>query len=211
MRTPHNVESPGHETLGHSSGIYSCSKDIQKALKEKPTKSNLLSHAVKAKEDNPMDNGKNGRQAHPNKHGSPKGSPSGCAESGKSGDNNTAHPNSTNHGPVPVLKIGDTVKAVEDTGYKASHDESHNPDIVERVSDACNHRRMIRYSVISCRHAKAEGSPGEETGKSEDIRFGCVPVSRTKQMIESVCCRSSNHRWQEVGVDVDRLIVKVTQ
>lgn len=180
MRTPHDIESPGHETFGYSSRIDPCTKDIQEALKKKPTESNLLSHASKAKKEDAMDHGKDGRQAHPDKHGSAKWTPGGRAESGKDGNDHTAQSNGTDHGPIPVLELGDTVEPVEHAGYKAPNNKSHDPNVVKRITNAGNHWRMIRDSVVGGRHTKAEASPGEEATKGEDIGIGCIPVPRSK-------------------------------
>lgn len=136
VRAAPNIELSRVQTLRYPRRIDARAKNIQKALKKKPTETDLLAHAVDPKDGQAMKHGENGGQAHPDKHGCTEWPPTGRSELRDDRDADTAETDGANHGPVAVLKFRDAVEPVKDAGHEAPHNETHDPDIVESIANA---------------------------------------------------------------------------
>lgn len=60
-------------------------------------------------------------------------------------------------------------------------------------------------------HAETKGGADKEARKCGDVGHGRGPVARRKDLIQADSGRDSHQRWQQMGVDIDTLIVEVRQ
>lgn len=156
-----------------------------------------------------MQHGEDRRQTHRHEHGRAERSPFGRAKLREDRDGDTAQPNGADHGPVRTLEIRHAVEAIVDTGYEAADNQANDTDVIERVPDARNERRVVRDRMVGSRHTQTKRSAGEKAPESEDICLSGCLVARFQGTVEEDGGGDGHERREEVAVDIDGLIVQV--
>lgn len=103
MRTSHDVELAGPQSLWHASCVDGRAKDVKKALEQQPIEADLIGHLRRAVQPQPVDDWKDGRQAHRDKHGCSERPPFGCSKPRQYADASAPESDGSDHGPVNLL------------------------------------------------------------------------------------------------------------
>ena len=141
--TAKDIELAWPQSLWHASCIDGGTNYVQKPLKKQPIEPNLICHLLRAVQPQPVDDWKDGRQAHRDKHPGSKRAPFWGPESRRKTHKNASKAYCANHGPVDELQTGRTIEAVVNTGDETAGNQTDDSHVIQGVANTSHGRRMI--------------------------------------------------------------------
>lgn len=102
-------------------------------------------------------------------------------------------------------------EAIVQRGHITTHNQEDNARVVELVPPHGHRGRVVGQRVKGGAHAEAAESAREEAGKDEQVRARGRLVARGDQGVQQGAAQGEGHRAEQVGPDVDALVVQVPE
>lgn len=91
----------------------------------------------------------------------------------------------------------------------ASDNKKDDAGVIQLVSPFGHGRTVVAQGMVSRAHTEAAESTQEETGEDEHVRLGGGLISGRNDMVKEEATESEQESAQQMGPDVDKLIVQV--